>query len=37
MRAILMVGMLVAFGIFVLAPELPLMQKLLRTNPLSIG
>lgn len=34
---ILMVGMLVAFGIFVLATEIPLMQELLRTSPLSIG
>ena len=34
---ILMAGMLVAFGIFVLATELPLMQELLRTNSLSIG
>jgi magnesium-transporting ATPase (P-type) len=33
---ILMVGMLVAFGIYVLATEMPLMQELLRTNSLSL-
>ena len=34
---ILMIGMLVAFAMFVAATELPLLQGLLRTNPLSIA
>jgi len=32
-----MMGMFIAFGIFVLATELPLLQELLRTNSLTIG
>ncbi|MBW1791021.1 MAG: HAD-IC family P-type ATPase, partial [Deltaproteobacteria bacterium] len=33
---ILMVGMLIAFGFYVLATQIPLMQSLLRTSPLPI-
>ncbi|MFH1008284.1 MAG: HAD-IC family P-type ATPase [Candidatus Latescibacterota bacterium] len=33
---ILMVGMLIAFGLYVLATQIPLMQSLLRTSPLPI-